>query len=84
MGIFGFGRSYSLNDLQNEITSLENFYKQAMSGHCSKNDLIRQFNKVINICDRGNFNGSETVKWLGSYTSLRNVTPDVEMVIRLM
>lgn len=86
MGLFGIGKSFSQNDLQNEITKLERLYIQAMGGGNSnlKRELALQLNKVLEICKKGNFSGSETLKWCGSYTSLRNITPPVQMLIEIM
>lgn len=84
MGLFGFGKSYTREDLQKEISLLEGLYLQAMSGSHNKIPLLQQYNKVIEVCKKGNFNGSEMVQWLGSYTSLRNVTPPVQVLIEIM
>ena len=84
MGLFGFGKSYTREDLQKEISLLEEQYRQALSGNHNLIPLLQQYNTVIEICKKGNFNGSELVQWFGSYTSLRNVTPLVQVLIETM
>ena len=86
MGIFGFGRSYTEEDLQNEINKLEKLHIQAMSNRSAsmKREFANQYDNVINICKKGNFSGMETVKWCGGFTSLRNVTSMVQVAIELM
>lgn len=60
MGLFGFGKSYSKDDLQREITKLEGYYRQAMAGG-SKRELAQQLSKVLEIYNKGGFSGMETV-----------------------
>lgn len=86
MGLFGFGKSYSKEDLQREISKLENLYGRSISGGNPqlKQDLINQFNYIMEICRKGHFEAWETVMWLGNYTSLRNVTQPVQVLIEIM
>lgn len=91
MGLFGFGKKYTNEDLQREISTLESLYRQVIgvntttkSRHQLKQELATQLNKILDICKKGNFSGMETVMWCGSYTSLRNVTPMVQVFIEMM
>lgn len=88
MGFFGFGKSYTKDDLDREIAKLRVLYIKAMSGSSPnlKRELAVQLNEVLSICKKGNFSGMETVEWPtpGSYTSLRNVTPPVQIMIEMM
>lgn len=86
MGLFGFGKSYTEEDLQNEVTKLERLYIQAMGGGNQhlKRELTNQLEALLNVCRKGNFYGGEMVKWCGSYTSLRNITPPVQVLIEMM
>ena len=86
MGLFGFGKSYTRDDLQKEITKLERLYIQGMGGGNPqlKRELASQLSVVLNICRKGNFYGGEMVDWCGSVTSLRNVTPPVQVMIEMM
>lgn len=88
MGIFRFGKSYTKNDLDREIAKLRELYVRAMgnSNAQTKKELAMQLHKVLEVCKKGGFNGSETVEWPtpGSYTSLRNVTPSVQVMIEMM
>ena len=97
MGLFGFGRKYTEDDLQREIHTLATLYRQATGVDSTtksksqlKQELTVQLHRVLDICKKGDFNGSETVEWnpglprTGNYTSLRNVTPMVQVFIELM
>lgn len=88
MDIFGFGKSYTKNDLDREITKLRELYVQALvnlNAHTRK-ELTLQLKKVLEVSKKGGFNGSEIVEWptSGSYTSLRNVTPGILVMIDTM
>lgn len=88
MGFFGFGKSYSKDDLDREVAKLRTLYTQAMgnSNPQLKRELATQLHEVLEVCRKGGFTGMETVEWPtpGSYTSLRNVTPPVQVLIELM
>lgn len=91
MGLFGFGKKYTKEDLQNAINSLDALYRQAIGVDTTaksrsqlKQELAIQLHHVLSICKKGNFSGMETVLWCGSYTSLRNVTPMVQVFIDMM
>ncbi len=91
MGLFGFGKKYTEEDLQDAIHSLETLYRQAIGVTPStklrsqlKQELAIQLHHVLDICRKGNFSGMETVLWCGNYTSLRNVTPMVQVFIEMM
>lgn len=97
MGLFGFGKKYTEEDLQREIHTLAALFRQAngvdsttKSKNQLKQELTAQLHKVLDIVKKGNFTGGETVEWnpglprTGNYTSLRNVTPMVQVFIELM
>lgn len=88
MVFFSFGKSYTKNDLDREIAKLRSLYVQAMDSRSSqlKGELSSQLQEVLKICNRGGFSGMETVEWPapGHYTSLRNVTPAVQVMIEMM
>lgn len=88
MGIFGFGKSYSKEDLDKEIAKLRTLYNNAINhpGAQSKRELATQLNVVLEVCKKGRFEGWETVEWpsQGCFTSLRSVTPPVQVLIELM
>ena len=88
MGFFGFGKSYSKDDLDREIAKLRTLYVQAMGNHSPqiKRELASQLNTVLEVCRKGGFSGMETVEWPtpGNYTSLRNVTPPVQVMLDMM
>ena len=91
MGLFGFGKKYTQEDLQAEINILASLYLQAIGVDSTsksnvqlKHELATQLHHVLEICKKGNFNGMETVMWCGSYTSLRNVTPMVQGFVELI
>lgn len=97
MGLFGFGKKSTKEDLQREIHSLAALYRQATgvdsttkSRNQIKSELNMQLHKVLEICRKGNFQGWETVEWnpgiprSGNFTSLRNVTPMVQVFIEIM
>ena len=88
MGIFGFGKSYSKEDLDKEIAKLRTLYNQAMGKPSPqlKKELAMQLNQVLEVCKKGGFSGGETVEWpiSGSYMPLCNVTPPVQILIELM
>ncbi len=97
MGLFGFGKNYTKEDLQREINSLASLFRQATGLDAStksraqlKQELTKQLNTVLNICKKGNFAGWETVEWnpgpskSGNYTTLRNVTPMVEIFLKMI
>lgn len=91
MGFFGFGKKYTEADLQNAIHTLDILYRQAIGVDTTtksrtqlKQELAIQLHHVLDICKKGNFNGMETVMWCGNYTSLRNVTPMVQIFIEMM
>lgn len=88
MGFFGFGKSYSKDDLDREVAKLRDLYNQAMgnSNPQLKRELATQLHEVLEVCRKGGFTGMETVEWPtpGSYTSLRNITPPVQVLIELM
>ncbi len=91
MGLFGFGKKYTEEDLQNAINSLDTLFRQAMGVDTTtksksqlKQELAIQLHHVLDICRKGNFSGMETVLWCGSYTSLRDITPMVQVYIDIM
>ncbi len=88
MGFFGFGKSYTREDLNREIAKLRNLYIQSIGNKSPqmKRELTSQLNEVLKVCRKGGFYGMEMVEWPtpGSYTSLRNVTPVVQVAIELM
>lgn len=88
MGFFGFGKSYTKSDLDREIAKMRTLYVQAMGNHSPqlKRELASQLDTVLEVCRKGGFSGMESVEWptQGCYTSLRNVTPPVQMLIELM
>ena len=91
MGLFGFGKKYTEEDLQREINALDTIYRQAIGVNTTiksnsqlKQELTTQLCRVLDVCRKGNFNGMETVMWCGSYTSLRNVTPTVQVFLDMM
>lgn len=97
MGFFGFGKSYSREDLQREVTKLQHLYRQAigadptiMSRSELKGALSAQLHVLLEVCRKGGFSGMESVEWCpsapshGCYTSLRNVTPQVQVFIEIM
>ncbi|MDE7430571.1 MAG: hypothetical protein K2N34_01415 [Lachnospiraceae bacterium] len=91
MGFFGFSKKYTKEDLHREISTLETLYRQAIGVNTTtksriqlKQELATQLYKILDICKKGNFNGMESVLWCGSYTSLRNVTPMVQVFIEMM
>lgn len=97
MGIFGFGKTITQDDLQMEVTKLQNLYRQAIGADSTnksrselKRELAVQFHKLLEVCREGNFSGMETVEWCptgpssGCYTSLRNVTPSIQVLIEMM
>lgn len=56
MGIFGFGKTYSKQDLQKEITKLQNLYRQAIGADPTsksrselKRELAIQLHEVLDI-----------------------------------
>ena len=75
MGIFGFGKSYSKEDLDKEIAKLRTLYNQAMtqSSPQLKRELTIQLQNVLEVCRKGVFSGGETVEWTssGCFTSLQ-------------
>lgn len=62
MGLFGFGKKYTEEDLQNAITSLDTLYRQA-SGFIAttktrgqlKQELAVQLHHVLDICRKRKF-----------------------------
>ena len=97
MKLFGFSKNNTEEDLQREIHALAALFRQAngvdsttKSKNQLKQELSVQLHQVLDICKEGGFNGSETVEWnpglprTGNYTSLRNVTPMVQVFIELM
>lgn len=88
MGFFGFGKSYSKDDLDREIGKLRTLYVQAMGNRSPqlKRELASQLHTVLEVCKKGGFSGMETVEWpsQGCYTSLRDVTPAVQVFIEIM
>ena len=97
MGFVGLGRKYSKEELQKEIHLLASLYRQAIGVDTTtksrvqlKQELSIQLRNVLDICRKGNFQGWETVEWnpglprSGNFTSLRNVTPIVEIFIEMM
>lgn len=97
MRLFGFGKNYSKEDLQREIHALAALFRQAngvdsttKSKNQLKQELTVQLHQVLDIIQKGGFTGRETVEWnprlprTGNYTSLRNVTPMVQVLIELM
>jgi hypothetical protein len=89
MSFFGFGRkSYTKDDLDREVAKLRDLYVQAMSSRSSqlKEQLASQLYEVLEVCSKGGFSGMEMVEWptRGNYTSLRNVTPPVQVLIEMM
>lgn len=88
MGLFGFGKSYSKEDLDKEIAKLRTLYIEAMTAPSPKlkRDLAQQIDEVMKVCEKGGFKGWETVEWPtpGTYTSLRNVTPPVQVLVELI
>lgn len=97
MGFFGFGRKYTKEELQREIHLLAALYRQAIGVDTTtksrvqlKQELAIQLKNILDICKKGNFQGWETIEWnpgvprSGNFTSLRNVTPMVEVFIELM
>ena len=91
MGFFGFGKKYTEEELQREISVLETLYRQAIGVNYTtksriqlKQELATQLYNVLDICKKGHFNGMESVLWCGNYTSLRNVTPMVQVFIEMM
>lgn len=97
MGLFGFSKKYTEEDLQREINVLASLFRQASgvdsttkSKNQLKQELTVQLHQVLDICRKGGFTGGETVEWnpglpgTGNYTSLRNVTPIVQVLIELM
>ncbi|MCI7776189.1 MAG: hypothetical protein SPF66_05490 [Bacteroidaceae bacterium] len=97
MGFFGFGEKYTKEDLQREIHTLAALYRQATGTDNTtksraelKQALGLQLHKVLDVCKKGGFHGGETVEWnpgiprTGNFTSLRNVTPMVQMYIEIM
>jgi hypothetical protein len=87
MGFFGFGKSYTRDDLDREIAILRDLYVQSMGNKSLelKRKLAMQLDKVLEVCRKGGFDGSEMVEWPapGQLTSLRNVTPEVQIVLEL-
>lgn len=97
MSFFGFGKSYSLDDLQEEITKLQGLYRQAIGVDRTtkprlelKRELALQLQEVLKICEKGKFKGWETVEWCpqgppcGQLTCLRNVAPPVQILLEIM
>lgn len=88
MSFFSFGKSYTKDDLDREIAKLRSLYVQAMGNKSPqlKRELESQLHEVLEVCRKGGFSGMETVEWPtpGSYTSLRNVTPPVQVMIEMM
>lgn len=88
MSFFGCGKSYSRDDLDKGVAKLRELYVKTMSSNSPqlKRDLAAQLQDVLEVCRKGGFNGSEMVEWptLGSYTSLRNVTPAIQVLLELM
>lgn len=97
MKLFGFGKKYTEEDLQREIHALAALMRQAngvdsttKSKNQLKQELTVQLHRVLDICKKGGFTGCEMVEWnpglprTGHYTSLRNVTPMVQIFIELM
>ncbi|MBD5239649.1 MAG: hypothetical protein HDS64_07785 [Bacteroidales bacterium] len=86
MGFFGFGKSYTKDDLDREIAKLRTLYAQAMGNPQVKSQLAAQLREVLEVCHKGGFYGGEMVEWPtpGNYTSLRNVTPPVRVLLDMM
>lgn len=97
MGLFSFGKKYTEENLQKEINTLASLYRQAVGYEAStkskaqlKRELARQLDTVLDICKKGEFYGWETVEWnpgpsqSGNYTTLRNVTPTVQVLLEMM
>lgn len=97
MGLFSFGKKYTEEDLQEEINTLASLYRQAVGYEVSnqsriqlKRELAKQLDIVLDICKKGDFCGWETVEWnpgpsrSGNYTTLRNVTPTVQVLLEMM
>ncbi len=88
MGLFGFGKSYTKQDLDNEIAKLRTLYNQAMGQPSSqlKRELAMQLHVVLEVCRKGGFSGGETVEWPmpGCFMPLASVTPPVQVLIELM
>lgn len=88
MGFFGFGKSYSKDDLDREVEKLRTLFDKAMwnSSPQMKRELAAQLHEVLEVCRKGGFKEWETVEWPspGCYTSLSNVTPVVQVLIESM
>lgn len=88
MGFFGFGKSYTREDLNREIAKLRNLYIQSIRNKSPqmKRELTSQLHEVLEVCRKGGFTGMEMVEWptQGNYISLRNVTPAVQVAIEMM
>lgn len=86
MSFFGFGKSYTKDDLDREIAKLRTLYVQAMGNPQVKQQLASQLQEVLEVCRKGRFTGGEMVEWPtpGNYTSLRNVTPPVQVMLDMI
>lgn len=91
MGLFGFGKKYTKEDLQREINVMESLYLQAIGVNMVsksrtqvKQELAIQLHKVLEICKKGDFKGWETVRWLDLHTPLQSVTPMVQVLVEMM
>ena len=97
MGLFGFSKKYTKEDLQRVIHALAALFRQAngvdsttKSKNQLKQELAVQLHQVLDIIKKGDFAEYETVEWnpglprTGNYTSLRNVAPMVQVFIELM
>lgn len=88
-----FGLFATESDLDKILEKLRLLYQQAVDPRRStmsraelKHELKKQLNKLLDVCERGNFHGSQMVEWptSGCLTSLRNVTPEVQVLIEMI
>lgn len=97
MGLFSFGKSYTIDDLQNEVKKVQTIYRQASGADYTvkfhaelKRELTLQFNELLEVCKKGKFYGGEMVEWCpsrpsyGCYTSLRNVLRDIQIMLEMI
>jgi hypothetical protein len=91
MSFFGFGKSFTKDDLNREVAKLRDLYLQTMGpSSMSQTELKRklalQLQEVLEVCKKGNFSGMETVEWTpsGCYMPISNITPAVQVLIELM
>ena len=93
MGLFGFRKKYTEDDLHREVSKLRNLYLQAIGAQSTnksryelKRELFYQLKEVVTISDSGDICNNPTIEWptAGCFMPLYNAVPVVQVLIETM